>query len=704
MSRSDEMARLREVAAADDPHDPTLEYRRLAMLEQRLRRRSLLGGAFGLAGLAALGGRVAARPAAQEAGGVELPADAAPPEEQVFVMPSDATVDKTPDFWESVYERVSEASSDVFSDPLVRLNRNFEIIPAAALEWAGSEDGKVWTFQLDPTLMWNDGTPVTAEDWVATFRYGADPSHAWDFTWYFQGVLRGWDEALEGAPLEEIGVRQGASPNELVVETVVAAPYLPAMLLYSPPLSARALAEYGPLYNSNPETSVSAGPFQLVEWTTDQRVVYEKNPAYEGRLRVPVERLVIKLAAKTAYFTMYQNDEIDYMQFPAPAELQIAEAEFPEQIYSAVGDFRTFYLFFDVDQPPFDDLKVRQAFSHAVDRETIKAQILGPAGVAAFSWLAPGFPAANGEALSAVQAYDPELAKRLLAEAGYPDGEGFPRQELWLRNAAPLDQNVANAIAANLRQVLGIEVEVSNKDQKLFMDSLTAKPTQIPFGYVSYGMDFLDPFNMLSVWLGGGRHSWANPDFDAKVTEAASFTGDPAQRTAMFQDAERVLVEDVPAVFVYHETPVQLIKPWVKGVFLEPDENGIQAMHWPGYNAMSTVPEELYIGSEAPSGRGAAPRGAAPRPHPPPPGRGRGGRLERRPSGAPPWPEPRGGGRCVVRERAPRSRAWGRAGGEGRCRCAHSSCSTRASSSSTPARSAPARGRWSRRTSGGSGS
>ena len=607
MSTSDEMRRLRELAAADDPHDPRLGAKRLARLEGRLRRRSLLGGALGVAGWAALGGpavtRLAAAPARQEADA--LPADAAPAAEQVFVLPSDATVDKTPDFYESVYERVSEASSDVFSDPLVRLNRNFEIVPAAALEWAGSDDGKTWTFQLDPALMWNDGTPVTAADWVATFRYGADPAHAWDFTWFFQGVLKGWDEAIAGEiPLEELGVRQGANPNELIFEAVVAAPYLPAMLLYSTPLSAKALTEAGPLYNSNPATSVSAGPFRLVEWTNDQRVVYEKNPDYTGQLKVPVNRVVIKLAAKNTYFTMYQNDEIDYMQYPAPAELQIAQAEFPEQIYSAVGDFRTFYLFFDVTTAPFDDIRVRQAFAHAVDRDTIKTQILGPAGVPAFSWLAPGFPAANGEALSSIQGYDPALAKQLLAEAGFPEGEGFPAQELWLRNESPLNQNVANAIAANLRQLLGIEIEVSNKDQKLFMDSLTAKPTKIPFGIVSYGMDFLDPFNMLSVWLGGGRHSWANPDFDAKVKEAASFTGEPAERTTMFQDAERILVEDVPAVFVYHETPVQLIKPWVKGAFLEPDENGIRALHWPGYTAGSTVTQELYIGSDAPSGRG----------------------------------------------------------------------------------------------------
>ncbi len=575
--------------------------RRLALMEKRVGRRSLVGGALAAAGMVA-GVRFA--PAAAARQDAALPDDAAPADQQVYVVPSDPTTDKTPDFYESVYERVSDGSSDIFSDPLVRLNRNFEIIPAAATEWSSNEDGTVWTFKIDPNLMWNDGTPVTANDWVATFRYGADPAHAWDFTWFFQGVLKGWNEAIAGEiPLEELGV-VAEDDHTLVFTTEVSAPYLPTMLLYSCTLSAKALEEHGPLYNSNPETSVSSGPFMLEEWLHDQRVVYVKNPDYTGTLVVPVEKVVIKLASQNTWFTMYQNDEIDFMQKPAPAELQIAQAEFPEQIYSSVGDFRTFYLFFDVTTAPFDDIRVRQAFSHVVDRDAIQQQILGPGGRPAYSWLAPGFPAANSEGLKEIQAFDVELAKQLLAEAGYPDGEGFPAQELWLRNANALDQSVAGAIAASIRSNLGIEVEVSNKDQDSFMDALTAKPTEVAFGYVSYGMDFLDPYNMLSVWLSGGRHSWANDEFDGLVKEAASFIGDADERTVMFQDAEKVLVEDVPGVFVYHETPVQLVKPWVKGPALEADANGITSIHWPGYTAMSTVTGELYISADAPVGRG----------------------------------------------------------------------------------------------------
>jgi ABC-type transport system substrate-binding protein len=596
----------RPLFPVDDTGDTSAIARRIALFDQRLRRRSLLGGTLGFAGLMALGGRdLRPGPAGVAAQDAALPDDAAPADQQVYVVPNSPQLDKTPDFYESVYERLSEGSSDIFSDPLVRLSRDFEIIPAAALEWSGNEDGTVWTFSLDPALMWSDGNPVTANDWVATFRYGADPAHAWDFTWYFQGVMKGWDEAIAGEiPLEELGVRQGANEHELIVETQVPAPYLPAMLLYSCPLSAAALEEHGPLYNSNPETSVTSGPMRLAEWLVDQRVVYEKNPDYKGSLVVPVNRVVIKLADHDTWFIMYQNNEIDFMQDPAPADLLVAQSEFPEQIYSSVGDFRTYYIFFDVTKAPFDSLEVRQAFSHAIDRDAIKQQILGPAGVPAYSWLAPGFPAANGEELSGIQNFDPAMAKELLASAGFADASSFPEQVLQVRNPNPLTGAVSQAVAGMLRENLGIAVEVQDVDSDTFMDALTAKPTEVLFGWVDYGMDFLDPYNMLSVWLSGGRHSWVNEEFDQLVRDAASFTGDPAERTKMFQDAERILVEDVPAVFVFHGTPVQFVKPWVKGAALEPDANGITSIHWPGYTAMSTVPAELYIGADAPPGRG----------------------------------------------------------------------------------------------------
>jgi len=584
------------------------------LLAKRISRRGFVGGAaavfaaggmfgpstWGAGKVAASSGR--ARPMYIPAN-QDLPADAAPAEKQIYVAPDDVTIAKVLDFYESVYTRPSAAASDLFSEPLVRLDKNFKLLPASAESWESSADGMTWTFKIRQGMNWSDGNPVTANDWVATFQYGADPKHAWDFTWYFQGVLKGWNDAIAGKiPTDQIGVAKGADDYTLVFTTEAAAPYLPAMLLYSNPLSAAGLSTTGPLYNTNPDTAISSGPFILSAWEPQQSITYVKNDKYTGTLKVPVNKVLIKLATPDTYFSMYQNNEIDFLNTPDPASLTLMQNDetTAKEVYSGVGDFRTYYLFFDVTKAPFDKLEVRQAFSHAIDRDTIQTQILGPGGTPAYSWLAPGFPASNRDGLKDIQNYDPDKAKQLLSDAGFPDGKDFPKQQMWLRAPNALAKTVASAMASMLKQNLNIDVELLEKDQPGFMASLTAKPTEILFGYLSYGMDFFDPFNMLGVWLSGGRHSWANADYDKAVKDAASFLGDPAERIKMFQDAEKILVTDVPGVFVYHETPVQLIKPWVKGEFLTPDDNGISAMHWPSYATMSTVPAELYIGADAP--------------------------------------------------------------------------------------------------------
>jgi ABC-type transport system substrate-binding protein len=529
-----------------------------------------------------------------------LPADAAPADQQVMVVAYDNTADFTTlDFWESVYKR-GGARSDLFTEPLVRITKDFGIVPAAATEWSVDSTGKVWTFKLDPNLMWSDDTPVTADDYVATFRYGADPKHAWDFTWFFNGIVKNWDDAVAGkVALDQIGVT-AVDAHTLQIETQDAAPYLPAMMLYSQGLQKKALEAHGGLYNSDPATSVSDGPFILKEWRKGDRLVLEANPKYTGKNKPLIQRIVNIGMAPNAQFAAYQAGELDYVDgsllSPADNDIIASDAQLTRETHPHYGDFRTDYLYFDEQNPPFNNLKVRQAISHVVPRDDLIKQIIKPSqGIPAFSFLMPGFPAANSEGLKEIQNYDVEKAKQLLTEAGFPNGQGFPKVTLWLRNENQTRQAVAQAIAASIKQNLGIDVDVSNKEFKTYMDALNAKPTQIQFGMVSYGFDFLDPSNMLGVWLSGGRHNWNNTQFDDMVKKAASFTGDPATRTKMFQDAERLLTSDVGGVFIYHRTVADLYKGYLKGSDLEPDKNGFAAMHWPNYANMSTMVGSVYI-------------------------------------------------------------------------------------------------------------
>lgn len=569
------------------------------------RRSAIQAGAASAGAFAAAGLFGALPPTAIASASVlqdgELPADAAPPEDQVLRVASDPTVATVLDFYEQVYARPGIA--DLFSMPLVRLTKNFEIVPGAATEWSGNEDGTVWTFKLTEGMMWSDGNEVTANDYVRTFQYAADPDHAWDFAWFWSGNILNFTEAYAGdVPVEEIGVRVGENDYEVVFETTEPAPYLAAKLLYSQPLSAAALDEHGPLYNTNPETHVSSGPFKLEEWARDQQIVYTRNEDFTFDMDVALQRIIVKMAAPATSFTLYEADQIDYMEGPAPAELQIMESdpELSEQIYQGVGDFACLYFFFDVRAEPFDNLQVRQAFSHVIDREAMEQQIWGLQARPAPSFLAPGFPASNTEELASIQSFDPELGRQLLAEAGYPDGEGFPELTLTFRGGGtPLEEATVQAYAAMLNEHLNINVEIQTMDRQAFYDGMT----DIQFGWVSYGMDYFDASNMLGVWLSGGRHPWSNEEYDALVQEATTSLAAEEERLALFQQAERVLVEDVPAVWAYFTTPVQLVKPYLVGPALEPDNNGIAAVHWPTWATTGHSLEELYISADAPAGR-----------------------------------------------------------------------------------------------------
>jgi ABC-type oligopeptide transport system substrate-binding subunit len=540
---------------------------------------------------------------------VVIPADAAPPDQQVYVQAYDSTADFTTlDFWQSVYGRAG-ATSDLMTEPLVRLNKNFEIVGAAADKWSVDSTNLIWTFNLDPNLMWSDDTPVTADDYVATFQYGADPKHAWDFSWFFGGVIKNWDEAVKGTvPVDQLGVK-AVDAHTLQVTVQQAAPYLPAMMLYSQGLQKKALLAHGGLYNSDPATSVSDGPFILKEWRKGDRLEFDANTKYTGKNKPLIQKVFNIGAASGSNFAAYQAGELDFVAGAnlAPADNQIvaADPQLTKETHPHYGDFRTDYLFFDFQNPPFNNLKVRQAFSHLIPRDDIIKQIVTPSqGIPAYSFLMPGFPASNSAALKDIQSYDPAMAKQLFADAGYAGGAGFPKITLQVRNDGQVRQQMAQAIAASLNQNLGINVDVQNTEIKTFTDAMNAKPTQITFGMVSYGFDFLDPYNMLSVFLGNGRHNWMNADFDQQVKTAASFTGDPATRVKMFQDAEKLLVSDVGGVFIDHRTVADLYKPYLKGSELEPDKNGFAAMHWPGYGNESTLIGSMYISKDvAGSGR-----------------------------------------------------------------------------------------------------
>ncbi|SVC88934.1 uncharacterized protein METZ01_LOCUS341788 [marine metagenome] len=209
----------------------------------------------------------------------------------------------------------------------------------------------------------------------------------------------------------------------------------------------------------------------------------------------------------------------------------------------------------------------------------------------AYTMIPPTLPGYVGGKYRHIQQHNPAKAKRLLTEAGYPDGRGFPKTEMWLRQATPNIKSAALAIQGMLKSTLGINIAVRDQEQKLFTDNMVNR--HIPMGIIGYTYDYPDPSDMLGlVWhsqpIGYGRHDWKNNRFDELVDHGA-IELDPSKREQIYDEAERVLAEDVGGVFLFHNLAVELRKRWVKG---------IKQDRWGNYplTVQNTTFMDVYIG------------------------------------------------------------------------------------------------------------
>ena len=517
--------------------------------------------------------------------GQKLPDDAVPYDQQVDLEGCSNTANMTAfDFQVTVYTRICGPN---FSDPLTELDKDFKVQPAAAEKWEVSKDGLTWTFHLRPGQVWSDGTPLTAADWEATYQYMADPTHAWDFAWFYAGVIKNWDEVVAGeVPSTTLGVK-AVDDLTLAITTKNPFPPMPGMMKFGWTLQKKALQEHGPFYNNDPKTAVSSSTWMLESIELGKKIVVVANPTYKGYAPARMKRTEYTFMDPATYFEAFKKGEIyqvGYEQLtPADFEFVMSDPVLSKNYLRHFGDFRTDYLTWDTFNKPFSDLNVRKAFVHAVDRDAILKSVYSDIkAMPAYALLMPGFPSSStkGE-LNDYQKYDCTAAKDYLAKAGYPDGKDFPKQEMWLRNESPALQAVAQAVAASIAQCLNIEIEVSNKDYKVYMDALNAKPTKLTLGMISYGMDYLDPSNMLGIFLSTGRHSWKSEQYDKMITEASQITDDLVKRDQMFRDAEKLLVDDAGALFLYHRWQGTLYQPFMQGdCFRKPDAIGITGFHW----------------------------------------------------------------------------------------------------------------------------
>jgi ABC-type transport system substrate-binding protein len=404
----------------------------------------------------------------------------------------------------------------------------------------------------------------------------------------------------------------GADKYTFVVTTEGPVAFIPNAMLYSMPLSAAGLAKYGNgLYNIDPATCISCGPYILKTFDPTAEVVLVPNTKYTAPYKPSIQYQVSKIYAGAEFLPLLDTGAVDYNATNALSKTDLALAKTTPKLsklapYINPQDFRVYYVFFKTKAAPFNNLKVRQAFAHACDRNSIISALLPGLAIPAYGYLMDGYPFAVSEPLEKYTNYDPDLAQRLLAEAGYPKGKNFPTVTFsYPADTGAIDGltvgSVVQALSAGWNSVLfggNSTLLLEELDTSTFYTKMEAQPeTQIEMGFVSYGMDYFDASNMLSVYKAGGRHDWDNAQYDNLLAQgAAEFN--KAKRQEIYTEAQVLQTSQAPAVFIFHGLDAYLMWPYVQGPALAKNYLGYDGLQWPGFFPFSTYQEGIYIGND----------------------------------------------------------------------------------------------------------
>ncbi|MGC8951614.1 peptide ABC transporter substrate-binding protein [Chloroflexus sp.] len=465
---------------------------------------------------------------------------------------------------------------------LMTFDLDMNPIPAAAEKVDVSADGTVYTFTLRRDGKYSDGTPVTARNFEYAWKRLADPETAGEYQSLPCGIIKGYSEysaaACQGLSMEEVmkldleqlrndfGVK-AIDDYTLQIELVAPAPYFLSMaaLWIGAPVREEDVAK-GDDWWYYPENYVGNGPFVLKEWEHDSKAIWEPNPNYVGPLG-PVKLKRVEYYMITdgqVAFQAYQNGEIDMLGVGAEDLATVkSDPVLSKQTIDVPGSC-TFYFGFNLAKPPFDNKLVRQAFAQALDREAYVRDVFQGLGTPTYSFIPPGFPGYQPDLK--LWELNPEKAKQTLAEAGYPNGEGLPEIKLTYSGTA---RNNARFewVANQFKQNLGIDVILDPIDPTAFAAATKDNPPQMfSLGWCA---DYPDPQNWISLFQTNGllsaRVNYSNPQLDELVRQA-DVEQDPVRRAELYAQAQKILVEDAPVVFMMNNSGPVLVKPYVKGV------------------------------------------------------------------------------------------------------------------------------------------
>ena len=440
-----------------------------------------------------------------------------------------------------------------------------EVEPAVAERWVPNDKADVWTFTIRKNAKWSDGVPITAHDFVWSWRRMLTRELGSEYTTMLFLLKNGEPFFRKEVPAEQLGVR-AVDDHTLEVALVGPTPHFPNIICHTSwwPVPRHAIEKHGSIHDvMNPwtqdENLVSNGPFRLKRYLFRQYVEVERNPLYWDAANVKLDGVrFYPIDKDLTEDRLFQRGQLHATYAVPPSKVPRYLRDHPDIGRNYQNLAIRFYRV-NTTRGPLKDMRVRQALGFALDRESIVKNVLRANQTPCYGLTPPiaGYETAN------FFSHDVAKARQLLAEAGFPDGKGFPELELLIAKSE-VEVSMAEAVQAMWRKALGITIRIKQVD---FTVQLTMQhEKQYDIAVAGWSADYYDPATFIDMWKtdgGNNETGWSNKEFDGLV-DAATQCADAAERLRILNRAETIAVREAPVVPIYVYTRTRLIHPAVK--------------------------------------------------------------------------------------------------------------------------------------------
>ena len=460
--------------------------------------------------------------------------------------------------------------SSVMEGLVLKDRKSLEPRPGVAESWTISDDGRIYTFKLRDDARWSNGDPHIANDYVWSWWRALQPALGNQYAYMLfpiKNAKRYYDRETED--FGDVGVK-ALDQRTLQVTLTNPTPYFLQLLDHYSlfPVHQATIEKFGKADQRGTRWSyegnlVSNGPFKLDEWKINRHITVTRNLHYWDNDNVALNGIVFKPVENTVTEErMFRAGQL-HVTSNVPADKISTYRKSNSTELKIAPYLGTYFYRLNIKTPQLQDRRVRRALGMAIDREKLVENITKGGQIPAYTMTPPG---TMGYYPTSTLAFDPEGAKNLLSEAGYPNGEGFPAIEI-LYNTNEGHRKIAVALQEMWKDYLNIDIKLLNQEWKVYLATESAGDYQMSRG--GWIGDYVDPNNFLDMFLCGGgnnRTGWCNEEYDRLILEVAPSQSSHEERLAVFQQAETMLLDDMPIIPVYTYTSVKLVDSSVENL------------------------------------------------------------------------------------------------------------------------------------------